>query len=310
MTFENFGFRGTTLHAETVAEAWMTVDGMARQGDPIDLIISDMSLPDGTGLDVVRHVRSNPGSERTPVLILSGDSDPRTVGSAYALGANVYVEKSPRGRSTSEVVRSLYDHWLRDVQFPSSLELDRTSRFLTSAVYIRGRHAAFYIRMAEQFANRPTDAAFFLTRSLSESNLANLITFLHRQFAGNALPAELLDEIEQEQTYSLGELDEIEKAIENQPITTVDEAYRRMLQLVSIFKVQPYVRALGYLFPVQPVAMGALVDYIAANLDEVASWIETRVAQPELCCGTAKLHTDAAFLRSLEPAATAVPSRG
>jgi two-component system chemotaxis response regulator CheY len=98
MTFENFGFRGRTLHAETVAEAGMTVDGMARQGNPIDLIISDMSLPDGTGLDVVRHVRSNPGSERTPILILSGESDPSNVGRAYALGANCYVEKSPRGR--------------------------------------------------------------------------------------------------------------------------------------------------------------------------------------------------------------------
>jgi len=309
LTFEGFGFRGTTLHAETVAEADATLDGMARHGYPIDLIISDMSLPDGTGLDVVRHARRNPGSERTPILILSGDSDPRKVGCAYALGANSYVTKMPRGRSLGDVVKSLYDHWLRDAQLPAAPELDRTNRFLACAIKLRERHAAFYMQMAEHFSDRPSEAAFWLNRSLGESNLANLITFLQRQFAGNALPAELLDEVEQAQTDARRALDAIERTIETQPFTTHDEAYRQVLGLVSHVKVQPYVRSLGYLFPVRPVATSALVDFIAVTLDEVATWIETHVTHEELRCGAARLHTDAASLRSLELAPTAVPSR-
>jgi CheY-like chemotaxis protein len=299
MSFEGFGFRGTTLHAETVAQAESILDDVARRDGTIDLIISDMSLPDGTGLDLVRDVRRNPVWEHTPLLILSGNADPTVVGRAYALGANCYVAKAPRGRSIVDVVKCLYDHWLRDVQLPAAADTDRTNQFLGRAVKLRGRHAAFYTRMAEQFGDTESEAAFWLTRTLGESNLGNLIAFLRRQFAGHALPAELLDDIEQVQADATRALDAIELAIELQPIITRDDAYHRMLELISLRNVRSFVLVLGYLFPVQPVATAALIDFVAGDLDEVAGWLETHATDAATRGDAAKLHADARFLRRL-----------
>ena len=49
-------------NVDTVEKAAQVLDDRARDGGTFDLIISDMNLPDGSGLDVVRHVRASPGS--------------------------------------------------------------------------------------------------------------------------------------------------------------------------------------------------------------------------------------------------------
>ncbi len=115
LAFESFGFRGTFITAGSVEEATKRLEQAASSGERIDLIISDMNLPDGTGLEIVRDVRASSEWRATPVLILSGDVNPRIVGKAYALGANAYLDKSPRGRPLSELLRSLYQHWTHDV---------------------------------------------------------------------------------------------------------------------------------------------------------------------------------------------------
>src|SRR5262245_26557282 len=114
LAFENFGYRGTVVAVGTVHAAIKRLDETAQAAGTFDLVISDMHLPDGSGLDVVRHLRSTRAWMFTPVLILSGDVDPKKVGRAYALGANAYVDKSPAGRSLSDVLRSLYHHWVKD----------------------------------------------------------------------------------------------------------------------------------------------------------------------------------------------------
>ncbi|HEX7796234.1 MAG TPA: response regulator, partial [Vicinamibacterales bacterium] len=98
--FEAFGFRGTYLAAHSVQEAKLLLTTPA--GPTVNLILSDMNLPDGTGLDVVRTVRSNPSRASVPIVILSGDTDPRAVDQSYVLGANAYIGKSERGRSLGE----------------------------------------------------------------------------------------------------------------------------------------------------------------------------------------------------------------
>ena len=300
LAFEGFGFRGTNINAESVAEAAQVLDDALLRGERIDLIISDMNLPDGSGLDVVRRVRGHPVWEHTPILILSGDADPTKVGRAYALGANSYVAKAPRGRSMAGVVKTLYDHWLSDVILPANPQLDRTQRFLSVAVKTRSRCAAFYMRMVERFGDSPSDVAFWLSRAVSEANFANLLTFLQRQLGKRTLPSELLDEIEPIQADTERRLEAIEP--ENAPsIATRDDAYRRTLDLMSCFSfnLQSLARLLVHLFPVAPMVMEALRDFLARNLDEVAGWVDVHTCEPELHRQSKLLHATAAFLRTL-----------
>ena len=302
-SFHGFGFHGVTLKAETVVQAVEVLDDVARRGEVIDLIISDMSLPDGTGLEVVHYVRRNPAWEHTPILILSADGDASKITRAYALGANSYISKSPRGRSMSHVIKTLYDHWLRDVSLPHATPPDRTTQFLARAITIRSRCAADYVRMAERFGDSPSEVAFWLSRALSESNLVNLITFVKDQIGERVLPPDLLDEAERVQQESERRIAAFERELETRPVDTHDESYRLMLDLVSIFagpsNVQLFARSVGHLFPVSPVAIEALLDLMARNFDDVAAWIDIHSADATLHDRTASLRAAAGFLRTL-----------
>jgi DNA-binding response OmpR family regulator len=291
LLFEDFGFRGRTINAATVEEAQKVLDDRARESERIDLIISDMNLPDGSGLDVVRCVRSSLSWEQTPIVILSGDPDPRKVGRAYALGANAYVAKASSRRSMNTVIRTLYDHWARDVLLPNA-QPDRAHALLARAVSIRCRRARLFQATADQCGDHPSESAFWLSRALSEGNLANMLKFLELQIEERHLSAELLDAIAKEQTDSELALDAIERERMQRPIITIDDAYRRMLDLVSISRLATIARSLSCLFPVAPVAMAALRDLLVSNALDVAAWIEMHTHEPTLRDRAAKLRAD------------------
>lgn len=61
--------------------------------DPPHLIVLDMNLPDGTGLDVLATVRADPATRDVPVVVLSAETTPGMSHRAVAAGANAYWTK-------------------------------------------------------------------------------------------------------------------------------------------------------------------------------------------------------------------------
>lgn len=295
LLFEDFGFHGQLINAATVVEAEKVLDDRASDGGSIDLIISDMNLPDGSGLDVVRFVRGIPEWEQTPIVILSGDPDPTKVGRAYALGANAYIAKMSAKRPMHEVIKTLYDHWARDAVLPHAPPADRAHALLRQAVRLRCRRARLFQSTAERFGDRPSESAFWLTRALGEANLANILRFLQTQIEERDVPADLLDTIAKEHTMSERELDAIEREHQERSITSED-AYRQMLELMSVHRLETIARTLSYLFPVAPVASAALRDLFVDNALGVVGWIEMHTDDPTLRDRAAELR---AALRAL-----------
>ena len=73
----------------SVAEARACLDGLAEGG--VDVLLTDINLPDGTGLEVIRHALvRHPGCEPL-VISMFGDED--TVLSAIEAGAMGYIHK-------------------------------------------------------------------------------------------------------------------------------------------------------------------------------------------------------------------------
>jgi signal transduction histidine kinase/DNA-binding response OmpR family regulator len=60
-----------------------------------DVVLLDLSLPDGTGIDSVRKMREI--APRTPCIVLTGTRDDRLAVQAVAAGAQDYVEKGSEG---------------------------------------------------------------------------------------------------------------------------------------------------------------------------------------------------------------------
>ncbi|MEZ4525545.1 MAG: adenylate/guanylate cyclase domain-containing protein [Desulfobacterales bacterium] len=59
------------------------------------VILQDLFMPEMDGLRLVRYFRANPGTREVPLIVLSGEEDPRTKAEAFALGANDYMVKFP-----------------------------------------------------------------------------------------------------------------------------------------------------------------------------------------------------------------------
>jgi CheY-like chemotaxis protein len=301
LSFEGFGFHGKTVTAQSVAEAVEDLDDAEAAGETFDLIICDMNLPDGTGLDVVRYVRANETWRTTPVLILSSDPDPRRVGRAYALGANAYVDKSAPGRTLIEVLRSLYDHWAKDVLIPQPLPPDRIQRYIGEAMVVRAQYAQIFQRIGAIFADDAPETAFWLSRALYESNLINLLKFLHNKLEAHELTDHMLEGFDRMQSSEQDTLTRVEASVQDGRVLTRDEAYMVLLDIMTSANVELLAETIGHLFPVMPAAMNALRGFFIGNLNEVVLWLDEHSTDPLVLERTAALRREQATVSTARP---------
>jgi diguanylate cyclase (GGDEF)-like protein/PAS domain S-box-containing protein len=84
------------LRSENVllVSAMSATEGLAlAYGDPPDLVLLDLDLPDASGLEVCRQLQGDPRTAAIPVLFLTGTADAQTKAAALDLGAIDYVTK-------------------------------------------------------------------------------------------------------------------------------------------------------------------------------------------------------------------------
>ena len=81
----------TVLCVESVAQA---MEGVGHSFDP-DVVLTDFSMPDADGLDLIREFRKVPSTRAVavPILVLSGHSGGNWRGRALAAGAADWLTK-------------------------------------------------------------------------------------------------------------------------------------------------------------------------------------------------------------------------
>ncbi|MBI4386325.1 MAG: response regulator transcription factor [Elusimicrobia bacterium] len=75
-------------HASNCAEGWRYLETLRPQ-----LVILDVTLPDGSGLDLCRRLREHPALAPTPVIILTGKDQLKDKESGFEAGADHYLIK-------------------------------------------------------------------------------------------------------------------------------------------------------------------------------------------------------------------------
>lgn len=90
---EALAYNFTTAGYEVVSAVRGDEGLRIAQAGGVDLVLLDLMLPDRSGTDVCRALKTNPRTQRIPVVILTakGDEIDRVVG--FELGADDYVTK-------------------------------------------------------------------------------------------------------------------------------------------------------------------------------------------------------------------------
>ncbi|MGK2945575.1 MAG: response regulator [Desulfuromonadales bacterium] len=61
--------------------------------EKVDLIITDINMPDINGLELISFIRNNENYRNTPLIIISTESSERDREKGLTLGANAYLVK-------------------------------------------------------------------------------------------------------------------------------------------------------------------------------------------------------------------------
>ena len=59
----------------------------------VDLILTDINMPDINGLELIRYLRSNPNYQNIPVFIISTEGSAKDIEKGKRLGADEYLVK-------------------------------------------------------------------------------------------------------------------------------------------------------------------------------------------------------------------------
>jgi signal transduction histidine kinase/ActR/RegA family two-component response regulator len=73
---------------------------------PLDLVLLDLHLPDVSGAEVLSHLRAQPETAHTPVVVLSADATPGQIDRLHQAGADAFLTKPIDVRKLLETIDS------------------------------------------------------------------------------------------------------------------------------------------------------------------------------------------------------------
>ena len=92
--------------ARTLAEARSVLDDRHA---PLDAMLLDLHLPDGSGLDLLRELRDAAATRRLPVIVLTAEGDERVLGEVEDLDAALLTKPFSPSKLTARIASMLDD---------------------------------------------------------------------------------------------------------------------------------------------------------------------------------------------------------
>ena len=75
----------------------------------VDLLVTDINMPEMDGIELVREVRRRKNSDELPILIMTAKGEDAARGEGMALGANAYILKPLSGRELIDMASKLLE---------------------------------------------------------------------------------------------------------------------------------------------------------------------------------------------------------
>ena len=81
------------IRVRVTATAQQALDLLSSDGASIGALVTDLNLPSMDGFELIERVRSDSRTAGLPIVVISGDSDPKIPAHVAGLGANAYFAK-------------------------------------------------------------------------------------------------------------------------------------------------------------------------------------------------------------------------
>ncbi len=97
------------------ARAYLSAEGeyADRVAHPLPLLVLlDLKMPGGNGIELLRWIRAQSGLRRIPVIVLSSSREPADVDDAYDAGCNSYLVKPVAFDALQTMLTTLGHYWL------------------------------------------------------------------------------------------------------------------------------------------------------------------------------------------------------
>jgi two-component system chemotaxis response regulator CheY len=77
-----------------VVEAVDGADALEKlSGDSVDMLVTDLNMPNVDGIDLIQEVRQKPGNRFMPIIMLTSESQPEKKSAGKAAGASGWITK-------------------------------------------------------------------------------------------------------------------------------------------------------------------------------------------------------------------------
>jgi len=86
---------GLTNASEAIdgADAWSTLQKAAKEGSPFELVLSDWSMPNLTGLELLKKVRTDENYKTVPFIMVTAEAEQKAVIEAVQAKVSNYITK-------------------------------------------------------------------------------------------------------------------------------------------------------------------------------------------------------------------------
>jgi CheY-like chemotaxis protein len=97
------------IRVRVTATAQQALDLLTSDGASIGALVTDLNLPSMDGFELIERVRSDSRTAGLPIVVVSGDNDPRTPERLLRLGADAYFGKPYSPAQVRQKLEQLLD---------------------------------------------------------------------------------------------------------------------------------------------------------------------------------------------------------
>ena len=91
-----------------IIEAADGTEAVARlDSESVDMVLTDINMPNMNGLELITHIRENHSNQNIPIIVITTKGEETDRDRGLALGANAYVLKPISGAKLQSLVKEL-----------------------------------------------------------------------------------------------------------------------------------------------------------------------------------------------------------